>query len=78
MGQPIWQLLGGLCRTRSEFTTPAPSADYNRVARGGANTTTVSHGASAKRNYSIYEDLEAQMGAPEALAQSLLDEVSGA
>ena len=74
MGQPIWQLLGGLCRDKIRIYNTCASADYNRVARGGANTTTVSHGASAKRNYSIYEDLEAQMGAPEALAQSLLDE----
>ena len=74
LGQPIWQLLGGLCRKKIQIYNTCASADYNLVARDGANTKTVNLGATAKRDFTIYEDLEAQMGAPEDLALSLLDE----
>lgn len=74
MGQPVWRLLGGLCRDRIRIYNTCASADYNRVARDGANTKTVEHGAAGKRDFTIFEDLEAQMGAPEDLAHSLLEE----
>jgi len=74
MGQPIWRLLGGLCREKIRIYNTCASADYNRVARDGANTKTVEHSGAAKRDFTIYEDLEAQMGAPEDLALSLLEE----
>jgi galactonate dehydratase len=74
LGEPVWRLLGGLCREKIRIYNTCASADYNRVARDGANTKTVTHGSAARRDYTIFEDLEAQMGAPEDLAHSLLEE----
>lgn len=77
LGQPVSQLLGGLCRDRIRVYNTCASADYNRVARDGANTKVVHHGTAGTappRDFTPFEDLEAQIAAPGELALSLLEE----
>ncbi|MDH3581920.1 MAG: mandelate racemase/muconate lactonizing enzyme family protein [Hyphomicrobiales bacterium] len=74
LGQPVWQLLGGLCREKVRIYNTCASADYNRIARGSTNSRSVQHGSVTKSDFTVFEDLEAQMAAPEDLARSLLEE----
>lgn len=74
MGQPVWRLLGGLCRDRIRVYNTCASADYNNVVRAGYNSKLLEHGSVEGRDFSQFEDLEAQMAAPAELTRSLLDE----
>lgn len=77
VGQPAWQLLGGLSHDRIRVYNTCASADYNNQLRA-ANTKFIQHGEVKKREFTQFEDLEAQLAAPGELAQSLLnDGISG-
>jgi len=74
LNQPVWQLLGGLSHDRIRIYNTCASAGYNNLSRPGSNSTFHQHGEVKRRDFSQFEDLEAQMAAPGELAQSLLEE----
>ena len=74
LGQPLWQLLGGLSHDRIRVYNTCASADYNNRLRDGANSKFLQHGEVKGKEFTQFEDLEAQMAAPGDLAWSLLDE----
>jgi len=71
---PLWRLLGGLSRERVRIYNTCASADYNALARTSLNSKQHEHGSVARREFSAFDDLEAQMAAPGELAESLLEE----
>jgi galactonate dehydratase len=72
-GQPVHQLLGGLCRERIRVYNTCAGPEYNAPARSGYNTELVKFDA-AEEKAGRYEDLEAQIHRPAELAQDLLEQ----
>ena len=72
-GQPVHQLLGGLCRDRVRVYNTCAGPEYNAPARSGYNTELVKFDA-AEEKAGRYEDLEAQIHRPAELAQDLLEQ----
>jgi len=72
-GQPVHQLLGGLCRDRIRVYNTCAGPEYNAPARSGYNTELVKFDAAEAKS-GRYEDLEAQIHRPAELAQDLLEQ----
>lgn len=73
-GQPVHQLLGGLCRDRLRVYNTCASPGYNAQARTGYNTELACRDAQPTAKIHPFDDLHAQIHSPADLALSLLDE----
>jgi L-alanine-DL-glutamate epimerase-like enolase superfamily enzyme len=73
-GQPVHQLLGGLCRDRIRVYNTCAGPAYNAPARTGYNTELVRFDADSDASKGRYEDLEAQIHHPAELAADLLEQ----
>jgi galactonate dehydratase len=74
LGQPVRQLMGSLSRDSTRVYNTCASSDHNNQSRSNANSTFLQHEEVKQREFTQFEDLEAQMAAPGELAQSLQDE----
>jgi galactonate dehydratase len=76
IGVPVHQLLGGLSREKIRIYNTCASPGYNASARTGFNTELqdLPGKSAAPEKRGAYDDLQAQVYAPDELAMSLLDE----
>ena len=62
LGQPLWQLLGGLSHDRIRVYNTCASADYNNRLRDSANSKFHQHGEVKRKEFTQFEDLESADG----------------